>query len=413
MNYQRDWDLIIVGAGAAGIFAAAHAHERNPNARILILERGPQPLRKVKISGGGRCNVTHACFEPTRLAENYPRGQRELLGPFHSWQPRDTIRWFEERKVRLKTESDGRVFPISDDSQTIIDALLRSIAGVGITLRLNTPVLDIRLGHSQGFELTTPGGCPPLRGSSLLIASGGLKPGAWTDCLRRLGHTIEPLAPSLFTFVVSNPLIDRLAGVSHPDVEISVPSTRIRQRGPLLITHRGLSGPAILKTSAWIARWAQGRQYRFPCLINWLPGTSDSEILDEFRKRREAASRRSIGNAACFGISSRLWSRLLESASIVPALPWSQVSRQQTNALVHQLTSTQLDVSGRNAFKEEFVTCGGIRLDEVNFKTMESRRARHLYFAGETLDIDALTGGFNFQAAWTTGALAGRAIVAN
>jgi predicted Rossmann fold flavoprotein len=403
-------DIVVVGGGAAGVFAAITAAEQSPGGRVLVLEKGTSLLAKVRISGGGRCNVTHACFEPRDLVRHYPRGSRELLGPFHAWQPRDTVAWFESRGARLQTEPDGRMFPVTDSSQTIMDCLLDAARRGNVELRTGLGLADATR-TEDGFNLRLTDDTT-LTCKRLLIATGGLKPGPLLETLRKFGHTITPLAPSLFTFHIKDPRIDGLQGLAVASAEAFIPGTGFRQRGPVLVTHWGLSGPAILKLSAWGARWAQEQAWQFPCVINWL-GADSAEAahtgLDACRRTHAGRLVRAIHG---FDLPLRLWERLVAAADIAPGTSWNQLRREQAVALATQLTRCELRVTGKSMFKEEFVTCGGVALNEVHFKTMESRLVPGLHFAGEVLDIDGVTGGFNFQSAWTTGRLAGLAMAA-
>jgi predicted Rossmann fold flavoprotein len=403
MKHER---VMIAGGGAAGFFAAIACAERNPAARVTICEATAHPLAKVRISGGGRCNVTHACFEPGELVQHYPRGGRELRGPFHHWGPRETVAWFAARGVALKTEADGRIFPVTDDSGTIVDCLRRAAEVAGVTVRTRCGVQAAR----PGFEVALTTG-ETMACDRLLLATGGNKDGASFKIAGQFGHTIEPPVPSLFTFHVDDPRLTGLPGVAVENVEVAVPGEKLRESGPLLITHEGLSGPAILKLSAWGARVLHDRGYRFTLVVNWTAPRSSAQALAGLRQVRAEHPRQQVATWNPFALPQRLWSRLTAIAGVDPARPWTSVSNEALTVLVAQLTRGEFAVTGRSPFKEEFVTCGGVRLAEVDFKTMASRRCPGLYFAGEVLDIDGLTGGFNFQSAWTTGWLAGRAMV--
>lgn len=405
--------MVIVGGGAAGLFAAITCAEANPRARVIVLEKGTTLLAKVRISGGGRCNVTHACFEPRELVKHYPRGNRELLGPFHSFQPRDTVAWFAGRGVELKVEEDGRMFPVTDSSQTIVDCLLESARRAGVELRTGTGLASAvrQADGGNGFVLTLTDGTS-LVCARLLIATGGLKPGPIMELVQAFGHAIMPLAPSLFTFHIQDARIEALQGLSVPAARVSIPSTTFDHAGPVLITHWGLSGPAILKLSAWAARWAQEQGYRFTVRVNWtgLTAPAVSAALDDARRNQAG---RLIRNTPVGELPGRLWERLVAAAGIAGRTSWSQFRREQVAALMKELVECDLPVTGKSMFKEEFVTCGGVSLKEIHFKTLESRLVPGLYFAGEVLDIDGVTGGFNFQAAWTGGRLAGQAMAAS
>jgi predicted flavoprotein YhiN len=449
MSAQR---IIVVGGGAAGFFAAIAAAE--PGASVTILEKTSRFLDKVRISGGGRCNVTHAGFDPRDFATRYPRGGKALVAPFQKFSARDTVAWFESRGVKLKTEADGRMFPASDSSQTIMNCLINAAKAAGVKLQLNAGVERVTRRAGGGFEVTIankasspspppreerggvrrpiqtseqaphPGPLPDWRGEGektapatlvcdrLLLATGGCRAAAAGQLAVSLGHTLEPPVPSLFTFHVGSPWLRSLAGISVGAVEVSVPAAKLRERGPLLVTHWGLSGPVILRLSAWGARALHGLNYRFPLFVNWLPQLSAEKIPGEFQARREASGAKLVVNVPLPPLPARLWEQLVLAAGIARDTRWSALSRSQTHALAQQLVRTEFSVTGKSLNKEEFVTCGGVRLAEVNFKTMESKVCPGLFFAGELLDIDGVTGGFNFQAAWTTGWLAGRAMAA-
>jgi len=402
---MKDERVMIAGGGAAGYFAAITCAERNPDARVTVCELTGHQLAKVRISGGGRCNVTTALTQPQELVRHYPRGGRELLGPFHRWGPRETAAWFAARGVELKAEADGRMFPVTDDASTVVHCLERAAAAAGVTVRTRCGVQSVR----RGFEAVLTTG-ETVRCDRLLIATGGGKAGGGLDLARGLGHTIEPPVPSLFTFQLTDSRLTGLAGVAVDDVEVRVPGTRLRERGPLLITHWGLSGPAILKLSAWGARVFHERGYRFDLRVNWMaPRTADQIFTDLTCLRAEHPRRRVAGDNP-FGLPQRLWERLAAAGGVDLGLVWTSASNEVLQALASQLGGAGFAVTGKSLFKDEFVTCGGVRLDEVDFKTMESRRCPGLYFSGEVLDIDGVTGGFNFQSAWTTGWLAGCAM---
>lgn len=441
MSFKR---VVVVGGGAAGFFAAIAAAEQG--AEAVVLEKTPRFLDKVRISGGGRCNVTHAGLEPSEFAARYPRGGRALLGPLQKFSARDTVAWFEARGVKLKTEADGRMFPVTDSSQTIIDCLLGAAQKAGVRLRLNCVVQSV-VKMAGGFELTVSSERRPLTpfdgvhvgvhalachpdklklelqqaGSEagapdekifcdrVLLATGGCRGAAVGGLAVSLGHTLAPPVPSLFTFQIESPWLRSLAGVSA-DTEISVPAAGLRERGPLLVTHWGLSGPAVLKISAWGARALHDLKYQFPLRVNWLPAADAGQIVQEFQARRGSAGARLIVNARLSPLPARLWEQLVLAAGIARETRWAALTRTQSHALAQQLTRTEFLVTGKSLNKDEFVTCGGVKLGEVNFQTMESKLCPGLFFAGELLDIDGLTGGFNFQAAWTTGFTAGRAM---
>ena len=408
--------VIVVGGGAAGFFAAITCAEAAPDAEVTVLERSPQFLAKVRISGGGRCNVTHACFDPREFTTRYPRGEKELIGPFQTFSAADTVAWFAARGVRLKTESDGRMFPTTDSSQTIIDCLLRAAQAAKVKLVLNCGVEKVAR-VANGFELTlTPESNAeagaPLFCDRLLLATGGCRAPVAGQLAVALGHTLVAPVPSLFTFHIGAAWLHELAGVSLVDAEVSVPGAGLNARGPLLVTHWGLSGPAVLRLSAWGARKLHALDYRFPLLVNWLPMLSPEAIARAIQSRRETQGAKLVVNAPLAPLTARLWEALVLTAGIGRDTRWSALTRAQQHQLGHQLARTELAVAGKSLNKEEFVTCGGVRLAEVNFKTMASRICPGLHFAGELLDLDGITGGFNFQAAWTTGWIAGHAMAA-
>ncbi len=400
--------IIIVGGGAAGFFAAIAAAEAD--ADVTVLEKTSRFLDKVRISGGGRCNVTHACFEPREFAARYPRGGQALLGPFQKFSASDTVTWFESRGVKLKSEPDGRMFPITDSSETILNCLTDAAKKAGVKLRLNCSVESIARNADGKFELTLAGG-EKISADKLLLATGGCRAAAAGQLVVSLGHTLEPPVPSLFTFQIAAPWLRELAGVSA-DAEVSIPATKLRERGPLLVTHWGLSGPAILRLSAWGARALHDFNYQFPLLVNWLPATNAEKIIQEFQTRRATAGAKLLVNVPLFPLTARLWEQLVLAAGIAREIRWAGLTRAQALALAQQLTRTEFRVTGKSLNKDEFVTCGGVKLAEVNFKTLESKICPGLFFAGELLDVDGITGGFNFQAAWTTGFIAGNAMAA-
>jgi predicted Rossmann fold flavoprotein len=411
--------VIVVGGGAAGFFAAISCAEKlGANGTVTLLEATAHPLAKVRVSGGGRCNVTHACFEPRELLKKYPRGGRELLGAFSRFQPRDTVAWFAARGVELKTEEDGRMFPVTDDSATIVDCLTRAAeqAGVKIVTSLGVRTVErspMASGSSSGsaFWLTLTDDSN-LRCERLLIATGGNKSSAGLIIAEKLGHSIVPPVPSLFTFHIDDKRLEGLSGVSVPNATTAVSGTKLKESGPLLITHWGLSGPAILKLSAWGARELAKAGYEFPVTVNFAGTLSRELLLKELTLVREKNPRKQITTWSPLDMPQRLWERLVTSSGILATAPWAQVGNAALASLAAQLTAAEFKVVGKSLFKEEFVTCGGVKLSEVDFRTMESRVCPGLHFAGEVLDIDGITGGFNFQSAWTTGWLAGQAMAA-
>lgn len=401
--------LLVIGGGAAGFFAAIRAAELAPSARVCLYEATSHPLAKVRVSGGGRCNTTHACFEPRELVKRYPRGGRELLGPFTRFGPRDTIAWFAERGVELKTEDDGRMFPVTDDSATIVAALRTAADKAGVHLFTPMGVRTLERSPGGGFDATFTDDSQG-RFDRVLIATGGNKGSAGHAMAAALGHSIEPPVPSLFTFHIANPLLVGLEGLSVPDAATSVPGTKLADRGPLLVTHWGLSGPAVLKLSAWGARELSARDYKFPLHVSWT-GETPAQALASLQSWRDANPRKQVSTLNPFALPSRLWERLVASVpGLAPDAQWAGVSKDKLQTLAARAAAFEFAVEGKSLNKEEFVTCGGVRLKEVDFRTMESRVCPGLHFAGEVLDIDGVTGGFNFQAAWTTGWHAGSAM---
>lgn len=419
MAMSSDLRILVIGGGAAGFFGAIAAARTNRTAQITILEAGPKFLSKVLISGGGRCNVTHACFEPARLAQGYPRGGKALRSPFSRFQPKDTIAWFEAEGVALKTEADGRMFPTTDDSATIAETLMRTAQRLGIELRSRSAVVAIARQEGSGpFTVTLRSG-EDLECDRLLLATGSSPQGY--RFAAELGHAIVPPVPSLFTFKVDDPRLTDLAGLAVPRAEVTLNLTpprgklppQWRQTGPILVTHWGLSGPAILKLSAWGARELHGYGYRMIVTVNWLPDENPETARQKLLDCKAAIARKHITSHCPLGsLPQRLWQRLVDGAGIDREQRWADLSKSQAIALANQLTRSQFAIAGKGVFKDEFVTCGGVELKEVNFKTMESRPCPGLFLAGEILDVDGITGGFNFQNAWTTGWIAGHAIAA-
>ncbi len=404
--------VIVVGGGAAGFFAGIAAAEAlGPAGDVTIYEATAHPLAKVRVSGGGRCNVTHSCFEPRELVKRYPRGGRELLGAFHRWQPRDMIAWLAARGVETKTEEDGRMFPVTDDSATIVDCLTRAAADAGVHVVTSMGVRKAeRAGKDAGagFWVTLTDGSG-LRCDRLIVATGGNKSSVGFTIAEALGHTIEPLVPSLFTFHIDDARLIGLSGVSVENAATAVRDTKLTETGPLLVTHWGLSGPAILKLSAWGARELAQRNYEFMLRVNFVPPHTRDSLVRGLSAIREKNPRKQIGTWSPVAVPHRLWERLVGAAGIALTTPWTGIGNAALGALAGQLTAAEFKVVGKSLFKEEFVTCGGVKLSEVDFRTMESRACPGLHFAGEVLDIDGVTGGFNFQAAWTTGWIAGSA----
>ena len=401
--------VVVVGGGAAGFFGAIACASQHPHSRVTLLEAARQPLAKVRISGGGRCNVTHACFDPALLVQHYPRGGKALRSPFSRFQARDTVAWFESHGVTLKTEADGRMFPITDDSATIVTCLMQTAKAMGVKLWQGAAVKDVSR-QEHGFAVTVKAG-ETLICDRLLLATGSSPQGY--AIARAFGHTIEPPVPSLFTFNIADPRLHDLAGVSVPMAHLRLQTgekSSLEQTGPLLITHWGLSGPGVLKLSAWGARALHDSRYQATLLVNWLPQTNLEALRQQLLAVKSQLSKRAIVTSCPVLIPRRLWERLTSHVGIAAETRWADLSNKTLNSLIQELTRGQYTISGKGTFKEEFVTCGGVRLKEVDFKTMESRCCPGLHFAGEILDIDGVTGGFNFQSAWTTGWIAGQAM---
>ncbi|MEI6870834.1 MAG: NAD(P)/FAD-dependent oxidoreductase [Verrucomicrobiota bacterium] len=404
-------DLLVIGGGAAGYFGAITAAQARPGFRVLIAERGSQPLAKVRVSGGGRCNVTHACFEPRPLSTRYPRGARALLSAFSRFQPADTVRWFEQRGVQLKTEADGRMFPTTDASETIIACLQREATAAGVELRLRCSIETIEPAPDGSWRATISGASPyVIQAKRILLATGGWRDGSLARAIQAAGHDVLAPVPSLFTFHIEEPWVRSLAGLAVPQVEVSVSGTKLRETGPVLFTHWGLSGPAILRISAWGARDLAENDYQFNLRLKWSPSNNPETVAQAIQQQRETQPGKAVENTPLFQIPARLWEQLVAEAGIETGERWNQLPRTKALELGALLLQTELPVSGKSMHKDEFVTCGGISLKQIDFKTMESRLSRGLYFAGEVIDVDGVTGGFNFQAAWTTGWLAGHAI---
>nr|WP_247672627.1 NAD(P)/FAD-dependent oxidoreductase [Aquimarina sp. MMG016] len=398
------YDLIIVGGGAAGFFTAINVAENNPKLKIAILERGKEVLSKVRVSGGGRCNVTHAEFIPNELTKNYPRGEKELKGPFHTFMTGDTMEWFDNRGVALKIEEDGRIFPVSDSSQTIIDCFLKEAKRLQIEILKSHAVKNFSKEEDSWILKTNQG---DFSTKKLMIATGS-NPKIW-NLLENLNHTIVEAVPSLFTFNIKDSRIKDLPGVAT-NASVKVRNSKLSSEGPLLITHWGMSGPAILKLSAWGAIELNAFDYNFEIEVNWLQFYKAQEIVSELKELKDANAKQQVHKYAQFELPKRLWQSLVAASGINNDTRWADVNKFQLKTLSEQLTQSIFQVKGKSTFKEEFVTAGGVDLKEVNFKTFESKKYQNLYFAGEVLNIDAITGGFNFQNAWTGAYIAAQAI---
>lgn len=407
--------MAVLGGGAAGFFGAIACAEANPGLRVLLLEKTGKLLGKVRVSGGGRCNVTHACDSAAQLVAHYPRGGRPLKAAFQAFGVPDTVAWFARRGVALKTEADGRMFPTTDSSETIARALEDAARRAGVQVFTNTSAEEI-VPQPGGFLLQLAGTGrpgPALAVARLLVATGGQPKSTQYDWLRPLGHALAEPVPSLFTFNVPDSPLRELPGVSVPRARVALAGEKLAYEGPLLVTHWGVSGPAVLKLSAWGARRLSESNYTGTALINWLPDHTDESLRAWLHQFRQENGRKGIAANPQFGLPQRLWRALAEQAGAGPELRWSDLPAKAQNRFLELLLRTPLAVRGKTTHKDEFVTCGGIALTDVDLQTMESRRVPGLYFAGEVLDVDGVTGGFNFQAAWTTGFLAGRAMAAS
>ena len=401
---SQHFDVICVGGGAAGFFTAINIAEKNPELRIAILERGKEVLTKVRISGGGRCNVTHACFEPNELVKFYPRGEKELKGPFNQFCSGDTIEWFEKHGVELKIEEDGRMFPVTDSSETIIDCFMNASAKAGIKIITGQSVQSLY--HAEEFwKIDTQ---HDKFTATKLVLTTGSNPKMW-DMIAGLGHSIVAPVPSLFTFNITDKRIKELPGVSAL-ATVKVKNTKLEATGPLLVTHWGMSGPAILKLSAWGAPILAEKKYQFAISVNWLNDLDLAEAETALKEIKQENNKKIVSKKSPFEFPNRLWEKLVVAAEISEETKWADLSNKHIRLLAEQLTEGTYQVSGKSTYKDEFVTAGGIDLKEINFKTMQSKLHSNLYFAGEIVNIDAITGGFNFQNAWTSGFIVANAI---
>jgi predicted Rossmann fold flavoprotein len=403
---QNKYDLIVVGGGAAGFFAAINYAALHNGKKVLILEKSAQLLGKVKVSGGGRCNVTHACFEVKDLVKFYPRGSKELLGAFYKFQPADTIEWFKKRGVNIKKEADGRMFPVTDNSQTIIDCFLKATQDYAIDIKTQEGLISLAKPEAtNNWKVVTTR--KEYEAAQVIITTGSSEQ-IW-KMLGSLGHAIEPPVPSLFTFNVKDPRINNLMGVAVKNATVKVDGTKLKEHGPLLITHWGFSGPAVLKLSAWGARALHQLNYHCTIEINWNANYDANTIMEYLQLQQRNSARQKVINHSYADMPSRLWQSLINQIGISDK-NWADINKKQLQLLANELTQAKFEVKGKSTFKEEFVTCGGVKLNEVDFKTMESKIHANLYFSGEVLNIDAITGGFNFQAAWTTAWIAANAM---
>ena len=400
--------LVVIGGGAAGFFCAVNAARMNPLLEVILLEKSSKLLSKVRVSGGGRCNLTHACFDREEMSRHYPRGQRFVKKAFHRFFTTDTIQWFEERGVPLKTEADGRMFPQSDNSESIVSCLLKEVNQYKVDVRMNAEVLQLQK-TADGFDLHLSQG-KTIVADYVCVACGGYPKTPMFDWLMQTGHTIESPVPSLFTFNIPGHPVTSLMGVSVPAATVKIGGTKLEETGPLLITHWGLSGPAVLKLSARGARELAERNYHFPITVNWLPGQQDQQLALQFRGIRQELAAQKIGIRNPFALPQRLWDLLLELSGIDQEKRWADLPVKEQNKLVVNMVQCSFEVKGKTTFKEEFVTAGGIRLNDIDVNTMQSKILPGLYFAGEIMDVDGVTGGFNFQHAWTSGFIAASSV---
>lgn len=403
------FDLIVVGGGAAGFFGAINTASLNADLKILILEKSNRLLTKVRVSGGGRCNVTHHCFEPSPLSRHYPRGQKQLKKMFREYQATDVVDWFQTRGVKLKTEADGRMFPVSDSSETIIDCFLSEASRLKIRIEKQAEVVDVE-SQPDGHYLIKTLTQKEYVTKKILITTGGSPKLSSYEWVAKMGHQIISPVPSLFTFNDRDKRLKDLMGVSVSKGKIQIAGTNFKEAGPILITHWGLSGPAVIKLSAWAAAYLHEHHYTFIALVNWIGDVSEEELKSTLSNQIQAHPKKTIIKDSQFGLPTRLWVRLCELAEIGETKIWSELSKKSINKLMENLIRCPFQIQGKTTFKEEFVTCGGVSLEDVNLDTMESKRKSGIYFAGEVLNIDGETGGFNFQSAWTTSYIAASAI---
>ncbi|WP_460880753.1 BaiN/RdsA family NAD(P)/FAD-dependent oxidoreductase [Pontibacter rugosus] len=383
--------------------------EANPAAKVVLLEKTGKLLSKVRVSGGGRCNVTHNCLVPTVFSQYYPRGSKQLKEAFKVFGAQETIAWFQKRGVQLKAEADGRMFPSTNSSETIVNCLMQEAHGVGVQIKTGAGVESIEPRTEENFsyfKLQLTDGTS-IKADKVLVCTGGSPKSQSYGWLQKLGHKIKEPVPSLFTFnVPSSPLKD-LLGISVPKARVRIAGQKLEYEGPLLITHWGYSGPAVLKLSAWGARYFYEQKYNFTALITWIPDFTEESLREHLQQYRQSHPKKTVATNPLFDLPQRLWRGLTLIAEIPAEVKWAEMPGKNTNKLIEALLRLPVEVNGKTTFKEEFVTCGGIELSDVNMKTMESRLVPNLYFAYEVLDVDGITGGFNFQAAWTTGYLAG------
>ena len=400
--------VVVIGGGAAGFFAAIHCAMANKEAEVVLVEKTDKLLSKIKISGGGRCNVTHACFDLKQLSLAYPRGEKQLKSAFSKFMTSDTVNWFETRGVKLKTEEDGRMFPKTDDSQTVIDCLMKEAKKYKIQILIGCDIKKIEPEFAGGFTLHTSDN-KKMEATRVIVTTGGSPRTEGMNWIKNLGHAIEESVPSLFTFNINDTALHDLQGISVNPAKVRILDSKLEFGGPVLITHWGLSGPAVLKISSYGARILAERDYDFQVQINWLNEKKEDVARLELMNLKAANPAKQINTLFPYTLPKRLMNFIFEKAGMNMTSKWGEVSKDDVNRLIQTLLYDTYRVHGKTPFKDEFVTCGGISLDDVNFKNMESKRIKGLYFAGEVLDIDGITGGFNFQAAWTTGYIAGNA----
>lgn len=410
-NNSFSKSLVVIGGGAAGFFCAANAARMNPQLRVVLLEKSNKLLSKVKVSGGGRCNVTHACFDIKDMSLHYPRGEHFVRKAFHQFFTTDTIEWFKSRGVQLKTEADGRMFPVTDSSQTIIECLLREANQYGVEILMNREVEKLKIGNEK-WEVNLKNG-DVLIANFVCVASGGFAKLVQFEWLKETGHTIVEPVPSLFTFNIPKHPLNELMGVSVPNASVKIQQTKLKNKGPSLITHWGLSGPCVLKLSAWGAKELHQLNYHFAISVNWLGDAREEDVRNKMQGARTDSASKKVNNTNLFQLPNRLWQFLLQQSSIHDEMRWADIPSKAQNKLIQLLINHELNVSGKTTFKEEFVTAGGIALKEVDANTMQSKLHNGLFFAGEILDVDGITGGFNFQHAWTSGFIAAKSITAS
>lgn len=405
---MNDFDLIVIGGGAAGFYGAIQAAELKPGIKVLIVEKTNKLLSKVKVSGGGRCNVTHECFNPIQLSHHYPRGEKQLQRMFKSFHAQHVVDWFANKDVKLKAEGDGRMFPVTDDSQTIIDCFLREALKHKVRIEAGENVQNIQ-NEADGFTIECSSG-KRYTTKNVLVATGGSPKRESYIFIEKLGHTVADPIPSLFTFNDSQKDFTDLMGVAVSAAEVRISTTKFAQQGPVLITHWGLSGPAVIKLSAWAADYLHQQHYKFNVLVSWIGPVKEDDVRAQLLQHKQSRGKQKVKSNPLYNLPLRLWERLCERADIGDEKIWAELPQKNMNRLMEQLIRCSFDISGKTTFKEEFVTCGGVDLKELDLETMQSKIHPGLYFAGEVLNIDGETGGFNFQSAWTTAHLAARSI---